>query len=51
MRRPSAAVPWTPVPGHGAGRRDCAMAELTAAIVVIGIATVLLLVVRGLERL
>jgi hypothetical protein len=35
----------------GTGRRDPLMAEITAAIVVIALACVLLLVVRGLERL
>jgi hypothetical protein len=35
----------------GTGRRDCPMAELVAAIVVIAIGALLLAVVRGLERL
>jgi hypothetical protein len=39
------------VPGNGTGRRDCSMAEFTVAIVLIALTCVLLLVVRGLERL
>ena len=39
------------VPGNGTGRRDFSMAELTVAIVVIALTCILLLVVRGLERL
>jgi len=38
-------------PGYGVLSKGSVMAELTVAVVVVGLTAVLLVVVRGLERL